>query len=104
VIPPVTTATNTPTNTVVDTTQTGGTTETPTDGAGVAGARTQGGRVGAVHVAANASTQKKALHGKLPFTGFSLAALVLLAAALAAFGLFLRAVQRTADARRRQAV
>ena len=99
VVPPVTTATNTPTtNTPVST----GGTEIPTDGAGVLGARTQGGRVGAVHVAANAGTEAKAAHGKLPFTGLSLAALVLLAVALAALGLFLRAGERAVEWRRRR--
>ena len=70
----------------------------------MAGATTQGGRVGAVHVEASADTAKKALHGKLPFTGFSLAALVLLAVALAALGLFLRAGERAVEWRRRRIV
>ena len=50
-----------PTTPLVDTTTTGGTTgtEVPTDGADVAGSTTQGGRVGAVHVAANADTATK---------------------------------------------
>jgi hypothetical protein len=94
---PATTSNNPPTST-----GTGGT-ETPTSSSGVAGARTQGGSVGAVHVAANASTEVKPLHGKLPFTGLSLVTLVLLAAALASLGLFLRAVGRALDSRRRRA-
>jgi hypothetical protein len=89
VVTPVTTAVNT-----------GGTNASETDGAGVLGARAQGGRVGAVHVAANAATGAKSAHGKLPFTGLSLGFLVLLAAALAALGLFARAGERALRRRR----